>query len=302
MNLSVKIGTIVMKNPVMTASGTFGYGPEMAEFIDLNALGAIVVKGISVRPKQGNPPPRIWETPCGMLNSIGLQNVGLKAFLRDKLPFLRKYNIPVIVNILGGSTEEYCNLAEALDGQVHGIEMNLSCPNVKSGGIMFSSDRALFTEVIREVRKRVKRSTLIVKLSPQAPVRDFSIIAEAEGADALSLINTIPALAIDIETRRPRLAKGIGGLSGPAIKPVAVRMVWEAYRSVTVPIIGMGGIMTGEDAIEFILAGATAVAVGTANFIWPDATMRVLKGIRDYMQSHGIEDINSIVGGILWEG
>ncbi len=301
MNLKVKIGPLVMKNPVMTASGTFGYGAEMAEFVDLSSLGAIVVKGISLMPRQGNPSPRIWETPCGMLNSIGLQNVGLKRFLTEKLPYLRKHNVPVIVNILGDSVDEYVTLAQALDGQVQGIEMNLSCPNVKKGGILFSSDREIFTDAVRAVRRKVHRSALIVKLSPQSPVAEFAKLAEAEGADAISLINTIPAMAIDVETRRPRLAKGIGGLSGPAIRPVAIRMVWEAYRAVKVPIIGMGGIMTGTDAIEFILAGATAVAVGTANFIWPDATMRVLQGIKDYMQRHKVNDINNLIGGLIWE-
>ncbi len=302
MNLTVKIGSITMKNPVMTASGTFGYGAEMSEFVDLNELGAIVVKGISLMPRQGNPSPRIWETPCGMLNSIGLQNVGLKRFLTEKLPYLKRYDVPVVVNILGDSVDEYVTIAQALDGQVQGIEMNLSCPNVKKGGILFSSDREIFADAIRSVRKKVEKSTLIVKLSPQSSIPEFAKVAETEGADAISLINTIPAMAIDIETRRPRLAKGIGGLSGPAIRPIAVRMVWEAYRTVNLPVIGMGGIMTGEDAIEFILAGATAVAVGTANFIWPDATRRVIEGIKDYMLRHGIDDINSLRGGILWEG
>ncbi|RME66260.1 MAG: dihydroorotate dehydrogenase [Nitrospirae bacterium] len=302
MNLTVKIGSITMKNPVMTASGTFGYGAEMSEFVDLNELGAIVVKGISLMPRQGNPSPRIWETPCGMLNSIGLQNVGLKRFLTEKLPYLKRYDVPVVVNILGDSVDEYVTIAQALDGQVQGIEMNLSCPNVKKGGILFSSDREIFADAIRSVRKKVEKSTLIVKLSPQSSIPEFAKVAETEGADAISLINTIPAMAIDIETRRPRLAKGIGGLSGPAIRPIAVRMVWEAYSTVNLPVIGMGGIMTGEDAIEFILAGATAVAVGTANFIWPDATRRVIEGIKDYMLRHGIDDINSLRGGILWEG
>jgi dihydroorotate dehydrogenase (NAD+) catalytic subunit len=291
-----------MKNPVMTASGTFGYGEEYSEFVDLNSLGAVVVKGISLKPREGNPPPRIWETPCGMLNSIGLQNVGLERFLKSKLPFLRQFDTNVVVNILGETVEEYVQLCEALDAVVEAIELNLSCPNVKRGGILFSEDPELFRKVIGESRKKINSSVMIVKLSPVSDVREFARIAEQEGADALSLINTIPAMAIDIHTRRPRLSNLVGGLSGPAIKPVGVKMVWDVFRTVGIPIIGMGGIMTGEDAVEYILAGATAIAVGTANFVYPDATRRVLHGIEEYMRLYNIEDINSLIGGLIWEG
>lgn len=302
MNLSVRISSMKMKNPVMTASGTFGYGEEYSEFVDLNSLGAVVVKGISLKPREGNPPPRIWETPCGMLNSIGLQNVGLERFLKSKLPFLRQFDTNVVVNILGETVEEYVQLCEALDAVVEAIELNLSCPNVKRGGILFSEDPELFRKVIGESRKKINSSVMIVKLSPVSDVREFARIAEQEGADALSLINTIPAMAIDIHTRRPRLSNLVGGLSGPAIKPVGVKMVWDVFRTVGIPIIGMGGIMTGEDAVEYILAGATAIAVGTANFVYPDATRRVLHGIEEYMRLYNIEDINSLIGGLIWEG
>jgi dihydroorotate dehydrogenase (NAD+) catalytic subunit len=291
-----------MKNPVMTASGTFGYGEEYSEFVDLNSLGAVVVKGISLKPREGNPPPRIWETPCGMLNSIGLQNVGLEEFLKFKLPFLRQFDTNVVVNILGETLEEYVQLCEALDKVVEAIELNLSCPNVKKGGILFSEDPEIFKKVIEESRKKIKHSVMIVKLSPMSDVKKFAKIAEQEGVDALSLINTIPAMAIDIHTRRPRLSNLVGGLSGPAIRPVGVKMVWDVFSTVGIPVIGMGGIITGEDAIEYILAGATAIAVGTANFVYPDATIRILNGIEKYMRLYNIEDINSLVGGLIWEG
>ncbi len=291
-----------MKNPVMTASGTFGYAEEYSEFVDLNSLGAVVVKGISLKPREGNPPPRIWETPCGMLNSIGLQNVGLEEFLKSKLPFLRQFDTNVVVNILGETLEEYVQLCEALDKVVEAIELNLSCPNVKKGGMLFSEDPEFFKKVIKESRKKIKHSVMIVKLSPMSDVKKFARIAEQEGVDALSLINTIPAMAIDIHTRRPRLSNLVGGLSGPAIRPVGVKMVWDVFRTVGIPVIGMGGIITGEDAIEYILAGATAIAVGTANFVYPDATIRVLNGIEKYMRLYNIEDINSLVGGLIWEG
>ena len=302
MNLTVKIGNMTMKNPVMTASGTFGYGAEYSEFVDLNALGAVVVKGISLRPREGNPPPRIVETPCGMLNSIGLQNVGLEAFLKEKLPFLRRYDTPVVVNILGDCVEDYEELCTRLDGKVEAIELNVSCPNVKKGGISFAIDREALKELIGKVRKKVKHSTLIIKLSPVAEdIASTSVLCEEEGADAVSLINTIPAMAIDIETRRPALANLIGGLSGPAIKPIGVRMVWQVYQAVKIPIIGMGGIMNASDAIEYMLAGATSVAVGTANFVNPSATVDIIEGIKDYMKRHSISDINEITGGIIWE-
>ncbi len=300
MNLEVSIGHMRMKNPVTTASGTFGYGGEYAGFVDLNMLGAVTVKGISLEPRRGNPPPRLYETACGMLNSIGLQNVGLERFIEEKLPYLRRFDTKVIVNILGGSIDEYCRLASELDGKVDAIELNVSCPNVKRGGIIFSSNTHMLRSLIREVRAVVKRSVLIVKLSPNSSdIVQHARISEAEGADAVSMINTIAAMAIDIHTRKPRLSNIIGGLSGPAIKPIGVRMVWEAHRSIGIPIVGMGGIMTAEDAIEYMLAGARAVSVGTANFVNPRATMEILEGIKSYMQTHGIDDINQIIGGLI---
>ncbi len=291
-----------MKNPVMTASGTFGYGAEYSEFVDLNALGAIVVKGISLNPRAGNPPPRIVETPCGMLNSIGLQNVGVEAFLKDKLPFLRRYDTPVVVNVLGDSIEDYEELCGRLDGKVEAVELNVSCPNVKKGGISFATDPEPLRELVSRAREKVKNSLLIVKLSPVS--EDIGFIAslcEAQGADALSLINTIPGMAIDIESRKPLLANVIGGLSGPAIKPIGVRMVWQVYQAVKIPIIGMGGIMSAQDAIEYMLAGAKAVAVGTANFVNPSATVDIINGIKDYMKRHSVFDINELTGGIIWQ-
>lgn len=299
MDLSVRIGKIQMKNPVMTASGTFGYGGEYSEFVDLGRLGAIVVKGLSLQPREGNPSPRIWETPCGMINSIGLQNVGLERFLKEKLPYLRRFQTPVIVNILGSFPEEYSLLAERLDGEVEGIEVNVSCPNVRKGGILFSSSRESLKEIVGRVRDSVKQSTLIIKLSPAtSDIGRDALLCEEEGADAVSMINTIPALAIDTETRKPRLANVVGGLSGPAIKPIALKMVWDSYRRLRIPIIGMGGITCGTDAIEFILAGATAVAVGTANFINPSATMDIISGIEAYASENGIRKITELTGGM----
>jgi dihydroorotate dehydrogenase (NAD+) catalytic subunit len=300
MNLSVHIGNLKLKNPVMTASGTFGYGEEYAEFVDLNKLGAIVVKGISLEPMEGNPPPRIWETPCGMLNSIGLQNVGLKKLVEEKLPYLKQFNTPVIANILANTVRGYVQLSKALDDSgVEGIELNVSCPNVKKGGISFGTDKKTLVRLISKVRQSVKNAVLITKLSPNvSSIQEFAKIAEDSGSDAISLINTIPGMAIDVETRRPRLSNITGGLSGPAIKPVAVRMVWESYNAVKIPIIGMGGIMNAGDAIEFMLAGATAVAVGTANFINPRAVENIIAGIEDYFQRNAINDMREIVGGM----
>ena len=299
MNLHVNIGALDLKNPVMTASGTFGYGEEYADFLDLNLLGAIVVKGISLNPMEGNPSPRICETPCGMLNAIGLQNVGLKQFLKKKLPYLRKFRTRVIVNILGQSVDEYVQLARSLDAEgVDGIELNVSCPNVNKGGIMFGTDRRTLGGLVSKVRKAVRNAVLITKLSPNTVyIREFAEIAEKNGSDAVSLINTIPAMAIDINTWRPKLANHTGGLSGPAIKPVALKMVWEASRGISIPIIGIGGIMTAEDAIEFMLAGATAVAVGTANFINPVITIDIINGIKKYLKKKRISDIKELIGG-----
>jgi dihydroorotate dehydrogenase (NAD+) catalytic subunit len=300
MNLSVTIGSLKLKNPVMTASGTFGYGEEYSEFVDLNKLGAIVVKGISLKPMEGNPPPRIWETSCGMLNSIGLQNVGLKKLVEEKLPYLKQFNTPVIANILANTVQGYVQLSKALDDSgVEGIELNVSCPNVKKGGISFGTDKKTLVRLISKVRQSVKNAVLITKLSPNvSSIQEFAKIAEDSGSDAISLINTIPGMAIDVETRRPRLSNITGGLSGPAIKPVAVRMVWESYNAVKIPIIGMGGIMNAGDAIEFMLAGATAVAVGTANFINPRTVESIIAGIEDYFQRNTINDVKEIIGGM----
>lgn len=302
-DLEVEIGRLKLKNPVMTASGTFGYGEEYAEFIDLNRLGAIVVKGLSLRPKEGNPPPRIIETPSGMLNSIGLENIGVERFIEEKVPFLRRFDTAVIVNFFGDTIDEYQEVASALSDVegIHGLEMNVSCPNKEAGWAIFGTDPKTTYKVVSSVRK-VTRLPLIVKLSPN--VTDISLmarVAEEAGADALSLINTITGMAIDIRTRRPRLGNITGGLSGPAIRPVAVRMVWEASRAVTIPIIGMGGIMNHEDAIEFILAGATAVAVGTANFVRPTVTMEIIAGITEYLEENNISSIRELIGGMRWQ-
>jgi dihydroorotate dehydrogenase (NAD+) catalytic subunit len=300
MDLTVQIGHLKLKNPVMTASGTFGYGEEYAEFVDLNMLGAVVAKGISLKPMEGNPSPRICETPCGMLNAIGLQNVGLKKFLKEKLPYLRKFDTRVIVNVFGNTINEYVKLSKALDNAgVDAIELNVSCPNVKKGGMIFGTDKKALAGLIAKVRQSANKAILITKLSPNVSnIQEFSRIAEDAGSDALSLINTIPAIAIDIETRKPKLANITGGLSGPAIKPIAVRMVWEASKAVKIPVIGIGGIINAEDAIEFILAGATAIEVGTANFVNPKATTEIIEGIEAYLQRKGILDVKDIIGGM----
>lgn len=295
--MRVDIGGIEIKNPVMTASGTFGYASEFEELVDLNRLGAIVVKGLSLEPSRGNPPPRIVETPCGMLNAIGLENVGLAAFVKEKLPFLRRLDTPIFVNVYGKRTEEYAELAarlEDIDG-VSGIEVNISCPNVKSGGIAFGAYPESAAEVVRAIRKQTTKP-MMVKLSPN--VTDITEIAksvESEGADSISLINTITGMAIDIETRRPKIANITGGLSGPAIKPVALRMVWQVAQTVNVPVIGIGGIMTAEDALEFLIAGAVAVQVGTANFINPHATTDIIDGIETFLMERHISDISDII-------
>jgi dihydroorotate dehydrogenase (NAD+) catalytic subunit len=300
MNLSITIGNLHLKNPVMTASGTFGYGEEYAEFLDLKQLGALVLKGISLKPMEGNPAPRICETPCGMLNAIGLQNVGLNNFLKEKLPFLRNLDTKIIVNILGNSIQEYVKLAKALDETgIDGIELNVSCPNVKKGGIAYGTDQRSLAKLIQAVRKNVHESVIITKLSPNvSSIAAFAKVAEDAGSDAISLINTIPALSIDIDTRRPRLANIIGGLSGPAIKPIALRMVWEASQAVHIPVIGIGGILNASDAIEFMLAGASAVQVGTGNFMNPVATVEIISGLSSYMQKKHIQTVREIIGGM----
>ncbi len=293
-------GGLVLQNPIIAASGTFGYGEEYAGVLDLNRLGAIVVKGLSIEPRTGNPAPRLVETPSGMLNAIGLQNVGLDAFLAEKLPFLRRFTLKIIVNIVGETVEEYETLAQRLstvDG-IHAIEINVSCPNVKQGGLSFGRSAAGVFEVVQAVRRRTTLPT-IVKLSPNVTdITEVARAAHAGGATALSLVNTVLGMAIDVDTRRPKLASGTGGLSGPAIRPIAVRMVWEAAKAVPIPIIGMGGVTCGEDAVEFLLAGATAVAVGTGNFLNPLATIDVLDGLVRYLRRHRIGDVNRLVGAV----
>jgi len=289
-----------MKNPVMTASGTFGYGEEFASLVDLNKLGGIVVKGLSLKPSAGNPPPRTLETCGGMLNAIGLENVGIEAFAQEKLPFLQTLDTPIVLNMFGHDIKTYAELAERIqdmDG-IAGIEVNISCPNVTAGGIAFGTDPKMAFEVVKAVREKT-RLPLIVKLSPN--VTDIQAIArsvEEAGADAVSLINTIIGMAVDVATRRPKLANITGGLSGPAIKPIALRMVWEVARAVRVPVIGIGGIMDAMDALEFLIAGASAVQVGTANFVNPQATMEIVEGLRSYLAENNIPDISDIIGSL----
>ncbi len=299
-NLEINIGGVQLKNPVLAASGTFGYGGEYAPYVDLNHLGGIVVKGLSLEPKVGNPPPRIVETPAGMLNAIGLENVGVKVFIEKKLPFLRQYDLAVVVNIFGNTLEDYEQIAKVLD-KVEGVaalELNISCPNVKHGGMVFGCQPELITQVVNTVRQAT-RLPLWVKLSPN--VTDIVAMAQAAvgaGADALSLVNTFLGMAIDIKRRRPKLANITGGLSGPAIKPIALRMVWQVARSVAVPVIGLGGIMCAEDALEFLLAGASAIQIGTANFVNPRVTAEVASGIRDYLIQENLADIRQIIGSL----
>ncbi len=299
--MTVTVGGIRMKNPVMVASGTFGYGPEYADLVDINRLGAVVVKGISLGPWDGNPTPRMVEVPGGLINAIGLQNPGSEAFAADYMPFLRQFKTPVIVNIWGRTEDEYAEVAARLCDvpDVAGLELNISCPNIKEGGIAFGTDLQTASRVISRVRKATALP-LIPKLSPNVPnIAAFAKAAEDAGADAISLINTLPAMAIDIETRKPILANRIGGLSGPAIHHVAVKLVWEAARAVRIPVIGMGGITGPDEAIEFLIAGARAVAVGTANFTDPSTAVRVIEGIESYLYKHGIRDVNDLVGTVV---
>jgi len=296
MDLSVNIGGLVLKNPVMTASGTFGYGFEFADFVDLNRLGGIVVKGTTIKPRQGNDAPRMAETPSGMLNAVGLQNYGVDYFASNLYPLLKDLDTRVVVNVSGSTVEDYVAVAERLAPleKIVAIEVNISCPNVKQGGMAFGTSAEKAAEVTRAVR-RVFPHTLIVKLSPN--VTDITEIAravEGEGADSVSLINTLLGMAIDVERQRPCLSTVTGGLSGPAVRPVAVRMVWQVAHAVKIPVIGMGGIVTARDAIEFLLAGATAVEVGTANFVNPCATVEIIDGIRDYMQRHNYVSLSEL--------
>ncbi|MFA6498973.1 MAG: dihydroorotate dehydrogenase [Desulfurivibrionaceae bacterium] len=300
-DLRVTIGGLVFKNPVLTASGTFGYGKEFAPYVNLHHLGGVVVKGISLAPRRGNPPPRIVETAGGMLNAIGLENVGLDRFITEKMPYLRGIGTRVIVNILGDSLEEYQTLGQRLS-EIEGIsalEVNISCPNVKKGGVAFGTDPTMAEAVTRAV---CAHSTLpvIVKLSPN--VTDITQIAravEAGGAQAVSLINTLMGMAIDVKSRKPRLANIVGGLSGPAIKPVALRMVWQVAQAVKIPVIGIGGITTTEDALEFLLAGATAIEVGTANFINPRASQEIVEGLARYVTDNRLNGISEVIGGLI---
>jgi len=297
-DLSVDFAGIRLKNPVLTASGTFGYGEEYREIVDLNRLGGVIVKGVSFKPITGNPPPRIWETPSGMLNAIGLENPGVEVFLREKLPYLRQFDTAVIVNVFGYSLEDYVAVTERLDGVpgIAGLEVNISCPNVKAGGIVFGTNVMSSFELLSTLRKKTKLP-LIAKLSPNVTdIAEFARAAADAGCDGLSLVNTLLGMAIDVRSRKPRLANCTGGLSGPAIRPVAVRMVWQAARAVRLPIIGMGGIMTAEDALEFVLAGASAVAVGTANFVEPAATLAVIDGIEAFLAQEGVASLRELVG------
>ena len=298
LDLSVCIGKLELKNPVIAASGTFGYGQEFENFMDLSQLGAIIPKGISLKPMPGNPPPRIFETNGGILNSIGLQNPGLRVFVKEKLPYLKEIKTNLIINFFGKTQKEYVELSRRLDDLpgVSGLEMNISCPNVKQGGIIFGSDPRMTHRLVSEVRRSIKRP-LIVKLSPN--VTDITVIArsaEEGGADAVSLVNTFKAMAINIHSKKPELGNIIGGLSGPAIKPIALRMVWEVSQAVKIPVIGIGGIMKAEDAIEFILAGASAIQIGTANLINPGIASEVIKGIKKYLIKNGVNRVQDLIG------
>lgn len=297
MNTSVNLAGVSLKNPVMTASGTFGSGAEYSEFVDLNKLGAVVTKGVANVPWPGNPTPRIAEVHGGMLNAIGLQNPGIDVFVNRDIPFLKQYDTRIIVNVCGKTTEDYCDVVEKLaDTDVDLLEINISCPNVKEGGIAFGQNPKSVEAITKEVKKHAKQP-IIMKLSPNVTdITEMAKAAEAGGADVLSLINTLTGMKIDVERQSFALANKTGGLSGPAVKPVAVRMVYQTANAVKVPIIGMGGICSAEDALEFILAGATAVSVGTANFNNPYATAEVVAGIEDYMKRHKVEDIKELIG------
>ncbi|MDO4794334.1 MAG: dihydroorotate dehydrogenase [Brachymonas sp.] len=299
-NLAVNVAGMALRNPIMTASGTFGYGEEFAPYMDLQTIGAIVTKGLSLKPRAGNPTPRIIETPAGMLNAIGLQNVGIDAFVEKKVPFLRTIDTPCIANFFGGTVDEYVEVARRLDAvpEVAALEMNISCPNVKEGGIVFGSDPQCAASVVAACRKATGKP-LIVKLSPN--VTDVVTMAKAcvdAGADSLSLINTLVGMAIDVKTRRPVLANITGGLSGPAIKPIALRMVWQVARAVDVPLIGIGGIMSATDVVEFLLAGATAVQVGTASFVTPGISQQIAHDLQHWMQENGVDDVRSLIGAL----
>ncbi len=297
-DLSVAVGSVRLKNPVLTASGTFGYGLEFLPFLELSELGGLVTKGLSPRPRKGNPPERIVETPAGMLNAIGLQNIGVDAFLSDKLPELRRHDTAIVANVFGETEAEYVEVCEKLSAAsgVTAVELNLSCPNTEAGGMIFGNDPASLAQITRACR-RATRLPLWVKLSPNVTdIRETAKAAEVEGADALTLVNTFVGMVIDTEKRRPVLANVSGGLSGPAIRPLAVWMTWQVRRAVSIPIVGMGGIMAANDAIEFILAGASAVQVGTANFVDPTAAVDVAAGIAGWLADRGFGSVREIIG------
>ncbi len=302
--MQVNIGGLIIKNPVLTASGTFGYGKEYAPYLDISRLGAIITKGVSLEPRTGNKPPRIMETPCGMLNAIGLENPGVHAFIKEKLPFLRQFEVPVVANVFGETIDDFKKVTELLSESkgVEGLEINISCPNVKKGGIIFGSDPDMAHAVTKEV-KRLTDLPVIIKLTPN--VTDICLIAESVeegGADAVSLINTLTGMSVDIERRIPHLANITGGLSGPAIKPIALRMVWQVAKRVKIPVIGIGGIANASDALEFLIVGARAVQIGTANFINPCATTDIIDGIEEYLRRHNMADVNDLIGTFDEEG
>ncbi len=299
-DLSVNIAGLGLKNPVIAASGTFGFGREYSAFFDLSMLGGIAVKGLTLKPRKGNPPPRIAETPAGILNSVGLQNPGVHAFIKDEIPFLRRYDTAIIANASGNTVEEYEEMVRILsDADVDAIELNLSCPNVKEGCMVFGSTASGIEQVVSRVRKSCKKP-LIVKLTPNVTdISELARAAEAAGADAVSLINTLLGMAIDAKTRRPVLGNITGGLSGPAVKPIALRMVYEVSRAVKIPVIGMGGITTGTDVAEFLLAGASAVMIGTAGFVNPYAWVEAIDGLEQYMAENGFSSVSELIGGLI---
>ncbi len=298
-NMAVDLNGLILSNPIVMASGTYGFGREYAELIDLNEIGAISVKGLTLEPREGNEGRRIVETPMGMINSVGLQNPGVHYFIENEIQFLRQFNTKIIANINGNTIEEYCEIASILDQEdVDSIELNISCPNVKNGGLAFGTDPEMVKKIVDEVRKSTSKH-LIVKLSPNVTdIKPIAKAAEENGADCLSLINTFAGMSIDIHSRRPFLRRVTGGVSGPAIKPMALKMVYEVAQNAKIPVIGMGGIATAEDAIEFLLAGAQAVGIGTANFYDPRTPLNIKKGIQSYMAEYGLEEINAVINGI----
>ncbi len=300
LKLNVNVAGVHFKNPLIAASGTFGFGLEYKDYIDLNQLGGISVTGLTLEPRKGNPPPRIVETPSGILNSVGLQNPGVEYFIESVLPELKQYNTIIIANINGNSLDEYCHMASRLQqADIHMLELNLSCPNVKQGGVSFGTDPKMVYSITKAVKKH-SYQPLVVKLTPNVTdITEIALAAQQGGADAISLVNTFLGMAIDVKTRRPVLGNITGGLSGPAIKPIALRMVWQVSKVVDIPIIGMGGIMTGQDVVEFLLAGATAVSVGTANLVSPNSMIEILNELKNYMLNNKIFDIHELIGGLI---